>query len=270
MSFLKALNVKSEFTLEIAVLRFIEPTHLFDELPNRLLIIHWCSSVTDSSKADFAPAGKRWNLTKHGESRIEIGMEISAKTNPLALFDDWMKEAKEHKGIREATAMALATMNASGGLGIRVVLCKSWSEEGFVFYTNYASRKGLDLAANPKAAAVFYWDPLFRQVKISGPVVKTSRADSEAYWNSRPRDSQLSQYISRQSEEVGSREELERAWKEADQKFQGVSIPCPAHWGGYIIQADSIEFWIGRPGRLHDRFSFEKAGANWTFRRLNP
>lgn len=209
-------------------------------------------------------------MTKHGESRIPILMEISAHTIPMALFDDWMAEAKAHKGIREATAMSLATLTANGDLNARVVLCKSWSENGFVFYTNYASRKGADLAANPKAAAVFYWDALFRQVKIAGPVTKTTRAESEAYWNSRPRDSQLSQYISRQSEVIGSREELERAWADADEKFRDSEIPCPMHWGGYVLQHSSIEFWIGRPGRLHDRFSFEKSGPNWTFRRLCP
>jgi pyridoxamine 5'-phosphate oxidase len=209
-------------------------------------------------------------LTKHGESRIPILMDISALTNPMTLFDEWMLEAKSNKGIREATAMALATLSAGGDLSNRVVLCKSWSEDGFVFYTNYTSRKGTDLAANPKAAAVFYWDALFRQVKITGTVTKTSREESEAYWNSRPRDSQLSQYVSRQSEEIGSREELESAWNEADKKFRSTEIPCPIHWGGYVLQFSSIEFWIGRPGRLHDRFTFEKAGPNWTFRRLCP
>lgn len=209
-------------------------------------------------------------MTKHGESRIPILMEIGAHTKPMTLFADWMAEAKANKEIREATAMSLATLSKTGELSSRVVLCKSWSEEGFVFYTNYASRKGSDLDANPKAAAVFYWDPLFRQVKISGPVVKTTREDSEAYWNSRPRDSQLSQYISRQSTEIESREKLELAWQEADKKFANAQIPCPAHWGGYVLQFTSIEFWIGRPGRLHDRFKFEKAGPNWTFRRLCP
>ncbi len=196
-------------------------------------------------------------------------MEINANSKPLAVFEEWMKEAKENKAIREPTAMALATA-ADSSVGVRVVLCKGWSEKGFVFYTNYHSRKGLDLGKNPNAAAVFYWDPLFRQVKVEGPVSKTSRAESETYWNSRPRDSQLSQYISRQSQEISSREELEKAWTEADKHFQGQSIPCPIHWGGYVLEPRTLEFWIGRPGRLHDRFSFEKDGASWTFHQLCP
>lgn len=197
-------------------------------------------------------------------------MNIGAKSNPLGIFEEWMTEAKANKAIREPTAMALATSGSDGELGVRVVLCKGWSEKGFTFYTNYHSRKGLDLAKNPNAAAVFYWDPMFRQVKIEGTVEKTSRAESEAYWNSRPRESQLSQFISRQSEEIDSREQLEKAWEEADKRFQNQTIPCPAHWGGYVIKPSSIEFWIGRPGRLHDRFSFEKDAAGWTFRRLCP
>jgi pyridoxamine 5'-phosphate oxidase len=197
-------------------------------------------------------------------------MEIDSNSNPLSVFEEWMREAKANKTIREPTAMALATASDSGDLGIRVVLCKGWSEKGFTFYTNYHSRKGLDLAKNPNAAAVFYWDPLFRQVKIEGACTKTSRAESEAYWSSRPRESQLSQYISRQSQEVSSRDELEKAWADADKRFQGQTIPCPIHWGGYVLEPRAIEFWIGRPGRLHDRFSFEKDAAGWTFRRLCP
>lgn len=197
-------------------------------------------------------------------------MGINAQSDPLTVFEEWMKEAKAEKAIREPTAMALATSGKSGELGVRVVLCKDWSEKGFVFFTNYHSRKGLDLARNSAAAAVFYWDPLFRQVKIEGEVEKTSRAESDAYWNSRPRDSQLSQFVSRQSEVITSRENLEKAWAEADKRFQGLTIPCPIHWGGYVIKPRSIEFWIGRPGRLHDRFSFEKDAVGWTFRRLSP
>lgn len=166
--------------------------------------------------------------------------------------------------------MALATSNLQGDLHTRVVLCKEWSDKGFTFFTNYNSRKGADLANQPKAAAVFYWDPIFRQVKITGHVQKTSRMESEAYWNSRPRESQLSQWISKQSEPVATRAELENAWQEADRKFANRKIPCPDHWGGYLLIPQSIEFWIGQPGRLHDRFEFQKSGDLWTYQRLYP
>lgn len=197
-------------------------------------------------------------------------MDIGANSQPLAIFEAWMKEAKQNPQIHEASAMTVATMNASGAIHARVVLCKQWSEEGFVFFTNYNSRKGLDLQHNANVAAVFYWDPVFRQIKISGKAHKTSRKVSEDYWNSRPVGSQLSQYISRQSEAVTSREVLEQARREAEKKFAGKAVPCPAHWGGYVIVPQTIEFWMGQPNRLHDRYEFEKSHKSWTFRRLYP
>lgn len=197
-------------------------------------------------------------------------MEIDEKSQPLTVFNEWINEAKAHAHVREATAMSIATQGQDGSIHARVVLCKQWSTEGFVFFTNYNSRKGLDLDRNPNVGAVFYWDALFRQVKISGKAAKTSRQVSEAYWNSRARESQLSQYISRQSEEAPSRVEIEKAWSEADKKFLNKPIPCPLHWGGYLIAPELIEFWVGRPGRLHDRYEFEKHLDRWTFRRLYP
>ena len=166
--------------------------------------------------------------------------------------------------------MSLATVGADNNLHSRVVLCKHWSVEGFKFYTNYQSRKGLELAQNPNVAAVFYWDALFRQIKISGAVTQTSREDSVAYWASRARDSQLSQYISRQSQAAPNRQVMEQEWEVARQEFLGRDIPCPAHWGGYLIKPERLEFWIGRPGRLHDRHEFEKTSTLWAYRRLYP
>lgn len=198
-------------------------------------------------------------------------MNIGPDSKPLTIFSAWMAEAKADSRIREAGAMSVATVSAvAGQLHARVVLCKSWSEEGFTFFTNYNSLKGHDLEEDPRMAAVFYWDPLARQVCISGRVKKTSHAESEAYWKTRPRESQLSQHISRQSQEVPSREFLETAWARAEKEFAGREIPCPAHWGGYLLQPERIEFWVGQPGRLHDRYLFEKSAANWTFRRLCP
>lgn len=201
---------------------------------------------------------------------LDIGRSIDPTTNPIGLFDDWFNEAKATSTIREPSAMVVTTADKNLELHSRTVLCKHWDALGFVFYSNYQSQKGLDLQQHSKAAAMFYWDPLFRQVLISGSVTKTSRQDSESYWASRPRESQLSQYISKQSETLESRESLEAAWHAADLKFKNTPIPCPAHWGGYIIQPARIEFWIGRPSRLHDRFLFEKSQTHWTFRRLYP
>ncbi len=197
-------------------------------------------------------------------------MEITAHSKPIDVFNRWMDEARAQSDIREPVAMALATQSPDGGLHNRVVLCKSWSDQGFTFFTNYLSAKGRELAHHPFAGAVFYWDPLLRQVRISGRVEKVPEKDSQEYWRLRPRDSQLSQYISRQSEEVSSREELERLKAEAEREFEGREVPCPKHWGGYILLPQSIEFWVGQPGRLHDRFVFEKSEKAWTFRRLYP
>jgi pyridoxamine 5'-phosphate oxidase len=196
-------------------------------------------------------------------------MSIGPDSNPLDVFKLWLEEATNHPGIKEASAMSLATSDGKE-LHSRIVLCRGWDQKGFTFFTNYNSRKGLDLAADHEASAVFYWDPVFRQVCISGTVSKTSREVSESYWNGRPRESQLSQYISHQSQPVDSREELEKAWTKAEQEFADRAIPCPKHWGGYVLEPRCIEFWIGRPGRLHDRFEFRKAKQGWAFRRLFP
>lgn len=191
--------------------------------------------------------------------------------NPLEVFNDWMKNAKADTRIKEATAMTVATYEPqTQEIHSRVVLMKDWSEQGFTFFTNYDSRKGLDLAAHNKVALNLYWDPQFRQIKINGTVQKTSREVSEKYWDSRPRDSQLSQWASSQSKPVESREDLEQKVLEAKKKFDGKNIPCPPHWGGYLVTPFLIEFWIGQANRLHDRFAFKKQAGTWTIERLSP
>lgn len=172
--------------------------------------------------------------------------------------------------LREPSAMTLATSAAEGPPHARVVLCKGWSNDGFLFFTNYLSRKGKDLAARPFATGVFFWDGLARQVTISGSVQKTSREVSANYWRTRPRDSQVGGWASKQSEVATSRAEMEQAWREAESRFGTGDIPCPDHWGGYCLQPRTIEFWIGRPGRFHDRHLFERTGSGWTYRRLFP
>lgn len=206
----------------------------------------------------------------NGPPKEYAPVEITATSQPLKIFAEWMQEAERHPEVHQPTAMSLATQGADGDLHARVVLCKEWTDEGFVFYTNYTSRKGLDLQHHPRAAAVFYWDPLFKQVKISGPVTKTSRLASEDYWKTRPRDSQISQTLSRQSQEAPEHAVLERMHREAELKFKDREIPCPENWGGYTIHPERIEFWIGRAGRLHERYEFIKSSTLWTFRRLYP
>jgi pyridoxamine 5'-phosphate oxidase len=196
--------------------------------------------------------------------------EIGPASNPLSIFQEWMTKAKAAPEIRESTAMTVSTVNALGEMHSRVVLCKEWSENGFVFFSNYHSRKGVELEKNQHAALLFYFDPFFKQIKISGKAEKTSREESVTYWKSRPRDSQISQFISQQSQPIGSRAELEALWSAADQEYANREIPCPEHWGGYLVRPKTIEFWIGYSHRLHDRFEFEKVPQGWTFRRLCP
>lgn len=191
-------------------------------------------------------------------------------TDPLPLIQSWIDEACATAGLKEPRATAISTLSAEGELSTRIVLIKQVTSEGLIFYTNYNSRKGHDLAANPRCSGAMFWDSLARQIRFSGPVQKTSRAVSEAYWNSRKKESQLSQFISNQSETVDSRDQLERQWRDAQQRFDGKDIPCPAHWGGYLIQPNVVEFWIGQPGRLHDRFEYRLNGPSWTGRRLYP
>jgi pyridoxamine 5'-phosphate oxidase len=197
-------------------------------------------------------------------------MEIHADTKPIAIFEHWMKEAKAEPKIKEPTAMALATAKNVDDLHVRVVLCKGWSEDGFVFFTNYDSRKGQELKANANAAAVFYWDPLFRQVKVSGSVEPVSREQSVNYWRTRPRESQLSQYVSKQSKPISNRDLMDAEWKAAELKFADQEVPCPDHWGGYLLRPKTIEFWIGRPGRFHDRHEYKVQAKGWTYTRLYP
>ena len=172
--------------------------------------------------------------------------------------------------LKEPNAFTLSTVNASGQPHSRVLLCKEVRDKGLVFYTNYKSAKADDLEKNNLAAANFFWDPLHRQIRVNGEIVKLSREDSDAYWATRDRSSQLSQWVSKQSEEAQSREQMENELAQTEEKFSGQDIPCPDHWGGYLLKPSSIEFWVGRSGRFHDRHLFTMVENDWASERLYP
>lgn len=198
-------------------------------------------------------------------------IESQVEANPFEMFLHWMKEAEEASGILEANAMNVATMEADNGPRIRTVLLKAYSEEGFVFYTNYNSRKGNAIDHNPKACLHFFWPSLERQITIKANLVKTTSQNSDDYFHSRPRGSQLGAVASPQSSIVAGREFLEESLAAAEQKFEGKEIERPEHWGGYLAVPYEIEFWQGRPNRLHDRIIYNLSEANnWEIHRLAP
>ena len=197
-------------------------------------------------------------------------VESDVHVNPLKQFELWMQEAI-HAKIHQPNAMTLATSSTSGVPGARILLLKEVNDDGFVFFTNYRSRKGIELDKNPQAAMVFLWLPLARQIRVEGNVKRTSPEVSDAYFQTRPRGSQIGAWASAQSEVVESREVLEKNFATLEKKYKGQDVPRPEHWGGYVLEPEHIEFWQGRPSRLHDRIVYEKDGVEkWTINRLSP
>jgi pyridoxamine 5'-phosphate oxidase len=194
---------------------------------------------------------------------------VAALSDPFLLFREWFDEAKR-SSIVAPEAMTLATATTDGAPSARMVLLKGADEHGFVFYTGYASRKGRELAENPRAALAFYWQPLGKQVRVEGPVERVSEAESAAYFATRPRGSQLAAWASEQSRPLGSREELERRYAELEQEYDGREVPLPPHWGGYRLRPEAIEFWEHRENRLHDRVRYARAREGWQAERLSP
>jgi len=190
--------------------------------------------------------------------------------NPFAQFDHWMREAIETQVI-EPNAMTLATADAAGRPAVRTVLLKGFDQRGFVFYSNYESAKARDLAANPKVALLFPWLALERQVSAMGIATKITAAESLKYFLSRPRESQIGAWASRQSEVISTRALLESKFAEMKARFANGEIPLPDQWGGYRVTPQSFEFWQGRPNRLHDRFKYTlQSDGSWTIARLMP
>ncbi len=191
------------------------------------------------------------------------------ESDPFRFFGKWLDEAI-YSGITEPTAMSVSTIGQDGFPQSRVVLLKSFDHTGFIFFTNYLSQKGRSLEEHPRASLLFFWPELQRQVRITGLVDKVPRETTESYFGSRPRSSQIGAWASEQSEEIPSREHLEKLFAAIEEKYQGSEIPAPVHWGGYRLKPVRFEFWQGRESRMHDRFSFEKTDDNWNIRRLAP
>lgn len=204
----------------------------------------------------------RKDYNKYGISKDSL------HDDPLEQFQAWLKPVLEHSGY-EANAMTLSTVNKDNQPNARIVLLKEVTEEGFVFYTNYESRKGFEINQNPKVCLQFFWSQFERQVKIEGVAETVSREESEAYFKTRPLESQYGAWASRQSKPIANREELERAFNEAKEKY-GDDVPLPPFWGGYLVKPTLIEFWQGRPGRLHDRIEYTLENGKWSKERLSP
>jgi len=195
--------------------------------------------------------------------------EKDVSINPFDQFARWLAEAQAAETV-EVNAMVLATATLAGRPSARVVLLRGFDERGFVFFTDYRSRKGEELETNPRAALAFYWGELERQVRLEGTVARTTLEESASYFRTRPMGSRLGAWTSYQSRPIGSREELEADLLEVERRFSGPEVPLPPHWGGYRVTPECFEFWQGRESRLHDRIRYLRDGERWKIERLSP
>lgn len=211
----------------------------------------------------IAIADLRLNYTRQQLNESEVDPD------PIRQFQIWFEQAVSAQ-LLEPNAMTLATASREGVPSARIVLLKGVDPRGFVFYTNYESRKGRELADNPRAALVFLWNVLERQVRIEGTVERVSDQETNAYFHSRPLESQLGAWASNQSQVIPGRPVLEQRFQAFKQKYQNQEVPRPPHWGGYRVVPHLIEFWQGRPNRLHDRLCYRLEGTRWVIERLAP
>ena len=202
------------------------------------------------------------------DDRARPLLERDVDPDPLRQFGVWFDEAGA--AVRAPEAMAVATATENGAPSVRMVLLKGFDERGFVFFTGYESRKGRDLSANPRAAILFYWDPLGRQVRIEGPIERTSHEENERYFQSRPRASQIAALASEQSHPLDSRDVLDARVAELTAELEGRDVPLPPSWGGFCLVPAAFEFWQHREDRLHDRLRYRRGEDGWVLERLSP
>ena len=208
------------------------------------------------------------NIIHHRKSYEKHSLEVEdLKATPNEMLEFWLSEVEE---LHDYNAMVVSSVDAAGQPHSRVVLLRGVNEDGLKFYTNYSSNKGQELEQNNKVALNFFWPTVERQVRVEGELHKLTDAESDAYFNSRPRESQIGAWVSPQSSTIESREVLNERFREYTDKFEGHPVPRPAHWGGYIIRPKYYEFWQGRPNRLHDRLSYKLVDGVWTIGRMAP
>ena len=213
------------------------------------------------NNTDISSLRRNYSLQRLDESTVEV--------NPFQQFSKWMEEALK-SDLLDPTGMALGTANKDGIPAVRMVLLKGFNENGFVFFTNYESHKGSDLINNPNASILFFWKELERQIRITGTIEKTSRQESEEYFHTRPLESQLSAWASRQSRPIPNRKFLENEFDELKLKYEHKQISLPPFWGGFRLIPNYFEFWQGRENRLHDRISYKIKNDFWEIVRLSP